>query len=178
MLLRSAIDPEQTLSKQGGGMCRWLLLVGAGGALLAATSNSVAQNASLMRKYVGEEALTAAQTDPCYKENMGAISAVSWRDHGNTKQDLVDALRSHGLTEENRPVTYSVVNDVYEFPSVQSETYVAYRTLICHAQLHGKPVPKSFSSVASGVLACQKQFEGSDQLFDCVITAVFQDAAR
>lgn len=156
-------------------MYRWLLVAGA--VMLAAASNSFAQNASLMRKYVGEDALTAAQTDPCYKENMGAIGAISWRDHGNTKQDLINALRSHGLTEENRPVTYSVVNEVYEFPSVQSETYVAYRTLICHAQLHGKPVPKSFSSVAPGVLACQKQFGGSDQLFDCVITAVFHDVA-
>lgn len=146
--------------------------------MLAATSNSFAQSASLVRKYVGEETLTVDQTDPCYKESMGAIAAVSWRDHDNTKQDLINTLRSHGLTEENRPVTYSVVNEVYEFPSVRSETYLAYRTLICHAQLHGKPVPKSFSSVAPGVLACQKQFRWSDQLLDCVIIAVFQEVAR
>lgn len=155
-------------------MYRRSLCAALGIALLAVAPASMAQSPSLMQKYVGEDALSASQADPCYKENMGAIAVTRSRDAGNSRQDLVNGLRAHGDTEANRPVEYSIVNDAYGFPSVKPETYWIYRTLICHAKLHGKPVPKSFSDVVQGVLACQEKYGGSDPLFDCIILAVFQ----
>ncbi len=67
-----------------------------------------------------------------------------------------------------------MVNDVYEFPSVRSDSCWIYRSLTCHAKLHRKAVPKTFADVAPRVLECQTPYGNSDALFDCILEATFQ----
>jgi len=118
--------------------------------------------------------------DPCIMEIKAAVSAIKLRDAGRPKQDLASALPSRD-DKGNYLATamYSILDDVYDNPSVQSFPYYTYRLLTCHARFQGRPVPKDFSIVASAVLACQKQFgiNPSDSLINCIRTATFQHKA-
>ena len=85
----------------------------------------------------------------------------------------------HGENQTTLTVAmYSILDDVYSNPSVQTFPYYTYRMLICMAKIQGKPVPANFITVAPAVLACQKQFgeAPSDPLINCIRTETFRDS--
>jgi hypothetical protein len=146
-----------------------------GVALLVGISVVYAQTTPLNQPPAGQHVLIPPQ-DPCELEVKAAVGAVKLRDEGRSEKELAEALPARGTTNNQlAEAMYSILDDVYGNPSVQTFPYYTYRMLICHARLQGMSVPNNFSVVASGVLACQKQFGAnpSDSLINCIRKATF-----
>lgn len=123
------------------------------------------------------ETVTAA----CTLEQQAAVSAISMRDQGQSKSQLLAPLPKPSDT--NNPLAtamYSIVEDIYAYPQLASFPYFAYRSELCFRRVEKEPIPASFSLVAEEVLACQNKFgkTSSEPLINCVREAIIKAAQK
>lgn len=104
-----------------------------------------------------------------------AVTAIQVRDSGKPKSFLTDALPKKGssMTRAGREM-HQIVDDIYDFPRINSPAYFAYTRERLQQELRGKKAPARFSDVSERVLTCQARFPKSNTppLMDCVIRAV------
>ena len=109
---------------------------------------------------------------PCSVELLKASALLNLRDSGKSKEEA-----SRVLPVEAGPsalIVKSVLEDVYDNPTIAHFPYFVYRNITCMRRHIGKPAPMTLTAVAPQVIACQRRFgvEASDHLISCIQQAV------
>jgi len=113
---------------------------------------------------------------PCSDELTKASALLELRDAGKSREEA-----SNALPQDNRasaPILKSILNDLYENPTVSHFRYFVYRNITCMRRHLGRSTPPDLAAVVPQVLACQSKFgvKASDHLISCIQHAVTGEA--
>jgi hypothetical protein len=113
---------------------------------------------------------------PCSDELTKASALLELRDAGKSREEASNALpQNNGASA---PILKSILNDLYENPTVSHFPYFVYRNITCMRRHLGRSTPPDLAAVAPQVLACQSKFgvKASDHLISCIQHAVTGEA--
>lgn len=112
---------------------------------------------------------------PCSFELTKASAALELRDSGKSRREASSALPAE--TGTSALILKSILDDVYENPTVSHFPYFVYRNITCMRRHMGRSTPATLANVAPQVMACQQKFgvQASDHLISCIQHAVKDD---
>lgn len=112
----------------------------------------------------------------CQTELEATAAGLKMRESGKTKEFLATGLPPRAQANTALGITmWSVLDDIYDFPEINSFTYFSYRSEVCARKYMGSPVPSNYAKVAPLILNCQKRFAlQSDSHITCVRESVIK----
>jgi len=113
---------------------------------------------------------------PCSFELTKVSALLELRDSGKSREEASNALPPENGA--SAPILKSILNDLYENPTVSHFPYFVYRNITCMRRHLGRSTPPNLAAVAPQILACQSKFgvQASDHLISCIQHAVTGEA--
>lgn len=104
---------------------------------------------------------TADNDRICRRATAIASSAISNKNRGIPKEFLTSSLP---IPQNENPTgtaqsMHDILDEVYDFDTIDLTVYSTYRTEICYRRLAGKKTPQNYSLVHPKLVACSRMKE-------------------